>query len=305
MKELSNWSRLDHQNIVKIFDCNILPVPFLEMELCDDSLDTKQKPIKIQHASQIIFDISKGLKFAHENGIIHRDLKPQNILLLNEIPKITDWGLCKIITSSSSTKDKSYLSPLYASPEHISPKKFRNVDKRTDIWQLGVIFYELVTGKNPFAGEGFVEIASMITLNECKKPSEYINDAKKVDHIILKCLEKEKDKRYQSILDLQKDLSIVLKISYVESLKKSQSQQNFTKSGYYCGKLLKTMIAIENLPDSYKYANDLIYYVKDEQIKNELNGLIRELKERIDNNLGVEEQLIIRVNLLVHKITIK
>ena len=75
-----NWTKLEHENIVKVYDCNILPIPYFEMEMCDKSLAELPKPMDVKEASRIIFNIAEGLKYAHKQGIIHRDLKPQNII---------------------------------------------------------------------------------------------------------------------------------------------------------------------------------------------------------------------------------
>jgi len=196
IKELTNWTRLKHKNIVKIYDYNILPVPYFEMELCDHSLADLEKPLDLEKAGWLIFNIAEGLKYA--------DLKPQNVLIKDGIPKISDWGLSKIMTESTSTTTDRCYTPLYASPEQI---KGESKDERTDIWQLGVIFYELVTGELPFKGDSFHEIAISILTKEPVKPSEINPEAKEVEDIILKCLEKDKEKRYQSVEELQKDLA--------------------------------------------------------------------------------------------------
>jgi len=104
------------------------------MELCDQSLANLPKPMDVDKAAWIIFNIAEGLKYAHSKGIIHRDLKPQNILLKDGIPKISDWGLSKVLAESSSATATKAFTPLYAAPEQI---KGEDKDERTDIWQLG------------------------------------------------------------------------------------------------------------------------------------------------------------------------
>ena len=100
IKELENWTKLKHQNIVEVFEYNILPVPYFEMEKCDSSLENLLKPIEIEKAAWIVFNIAEGLKYAHDKGIIHRDMKPQNIMLNKGIPKISDCGLSKVTSQS-------------------------------------------------------------------------------------------------------------------------------------------------------------------------------------------------------------
>ena len=131
ISEIQNWTKLSHPNIVKVYDFNILPIPYFEMELCDGALADQTKPIENEGASRILFNICEGLKFAHAQKIIHRDLKPLNILLKNGVPKISDWGLSRIISESTTTTATSF-TIYYAAPEQINN---RVKDERTDIWQ--------------------------------------------------------------------------------------------------------------------------------------------------------------------------
>jgi len=302
IKEMENWTKLTHQNIVEIFDYNVLPVPYFEMELCDSCLDILAKPMEIDKAAWIIFNIAEGLKYAHNKGIIHRDIKPQNVLLKDGVPKISDWGLSKI-TAESRTSTMAAFSPVYAAPEHFS-KRFGAKDEQTDIWQLGVVFYELVADKLPFEGDDFVEISSKIAMEDCCLPSESNKDAEKVNDIIIKCLQKEKSKRYKNIDELQKDLAKVLKIEYKNSLKKSQDIKNLSKSAYFCGELLIVNMKIGEKKDAYKYASDLLKYAQD-NIKDELDSLCKDLEAIIENNLDINEQVIEKADILMHKIRIE
>ena len=299
IKELENWTKLKHQNIVEVFEYNVLPLPYFEMEICDSSLENLSKPMEIEKAAWIIFNIAEGLKYAHNKGIIHRDMKPQNILIREGIPKISDWGLSKV-TAQSKTSTMAAFSPVYAAPEHIS-KKFGKKDEQTDIWQLGVIFYELAAGRLPFEGDDITEISFKIASEDCVSPSEYNEEAAKVNNIIKKCLQKEKENRYKNIDELQRDLAKFLNIEYKNSLKESQDVNNLSKSAYFCGELLVVNMKIGEKRDAYKYAMDMLKYAKD-NIKDELSGLVKELEERIENNLDINEQLIEKADIIMHKI---
>lgn len=228
-------------------------------------------------------------------------MKPQNILLKDGVPNISDWGLSKI-TAESRTSTMAAFSPVYAAPEHFS-KKFGAKDEQTDIWQLGVVFYELVTDKLPFEGDDFVEISSKIATEDCCLPSESNKDAEKVNDVIIKCLQKEKSKRYKNIEELQKDLAKVLNIEYKNSLKKSQDIKNLSKSAYFCGELLIVNMKIGEKKDAYKYASDLLKYARDD-IKNELDSLCKDLEAIIENNLDINEQVIEKADVIMHKIRI-
>jgi len=302
IKEIENWTKLKYDNIVEVYDYNILPIPYFEMELCDKSLEDVKKPMDIEKASWIIFNAAEGLKYAHRKDIIHRDLKPKNIMLKEGIPKITDWGLSKLTTQSKSSSIQAF-SPLYAAPEHIS-KKFGKRDEKTDIWQLGVIFYELVTGKLPFEGDDFVEVGFKIVNDSYTPPSELNKDAEKVEPIINKCLQKKKKLRYNNVEELQKDLAEVLNIKYKAQLKKSIQKKNLSKSAYYCGELLMVNLKIGDIYQAYKYASDMINYATD-NTKKFVDNLCKELQERIENKIEVNEELIKKVDIIVHKIKIR
>ncbi|HUT38207.1 MAG TPA: protein kinase [Methanoregula sp.] len=203
LNEIAVWETLRHPNIVKVTAVNILPVPFVEMEYVPDALEAIEKPIPVRKAVHLIRGIADGLKYAHEQGFIHRDIKPHNILLDKDfIPKITDWGMSKVLANEVKKSSIAGFSLSYAAPEQVSPSDFGRTDERTDIYQLGVVFYELVTGSVPFGGESIVEVGNAILREQPIPPSEFNSDAALVEKIILKCLEKDPVKRYQSSAEL-------------------------------------------------------------------------------------------------------
>jgi hypothetical protein len=296
--EMQNWTKFNHPNIVKIFDYNIMPFPYFEEELCDSSLDKLKKPMGTAQAAWIIFNVCEGLKYAHDRKIIHRDLKPQNILLKNGIPKISDWGLSKIITDLSSVTTASF-TPFYAAPEQVANK---TKDQRTDIWQIGIILYELVTGTLPFNGESMIDIIASIPTKVPEPPGDLNPDAKKIEGIILRCIEKDPAKRYQSVTMLQKDLAAFLKIDYKESLRMSVGAKNLRQSAEYCGKLLLANLKSGDLREAYKYATDLVNYSEGE-IKEQVKELSAQIRIRLDNDMDeVPDEIIETAELIAHKI---
>ena len=206
MREMKIWESLVHRNIVTVYSVNILPTPFVEMEYISESLNMLPKPLKPEEALRIVLGVASGLKYAHEQGIVHRDIKPQNILITGEgVPKITDWGLGRILDDRNETNTLVF-SLNYASPEQIAPGRYGRGDARTDIFQLVVVFYELLTGRLPFSGEGVGEYSAAILNSEPVPPSEISGDLRQYDRIVLRCLNKDKDERYQSVDDLIADL---------------------------------------------------------------------------------------------------
>ena len=297
--EMHNWTRLSHPNIVELYDFNIIPIPYFEEELCDSALSEQKKPIGSEEAALILFNVCEGLKFAHFQKIIHRDLKPQNILIKNGVPKISDWGLSRIISERTTTTATSFTA-YYAAPEQIGNKK---KDERTDIWQLGVIFYELVTGVLPFSGDSIIEVMAGIATKNPTKPSVISQSSKDVESIIMKCLEKKPGKRYQSVLALQKDLALYMRVTYTELLKTSVSVQDYSRSAFYCGDLVMVNLLTGDMKSAYKYILDLIHYSKGD-VKAEAQELSEQIKMRMD--MGLEEiptELIQKAEIIVHQIS--
>jgi serine/threonine protein kinase len=298
--EMQNWTKLSHPNIVRLYDFNIMPLPYFEMELCDSSLAEMKKPIESEEAAWILFNVCEGLKFTHALRIIHRDLKPQNILLKNGVPKISDWGLSRIISESTSTTAKSFTA-YYAAPEQIGNKP---KDERTDIWQLGVILYELVTGILPFSGESMVEIGMNIATKDPQRPGEISPDAKVIDAVVMKCLQKDPKKRYQSVIELQKDLAMYLRENYAELLKTSVTANDLRRSAFYCGDLVMVNLLTGDMKSAYKYLLDLIHYSKGD-VKVEAQELSEQIKMRME--MGVTEipdELIEKAEIIVYKVSV-
>lgn len=298
LKEVLVWSQLKHRNIVELYDANIVPVPYIEMEYCESSLSGLEKPLHWEKVAKLIFNVAEGLKYAHDRGIIHRDLKPSNVLLKDGTPKISDWGLSKVTTESRSTTTS--FTPLYAAPEQIS-RRFGSTDERTDIWQLGVLMYELVTGRTPFDGEDFVEIASKITMEEPVEPSKINPEAKFLEPIIMRCLAKRKEERYSSIRELQRDLAELLGGKYREELRRSV---DFSRSSYYASQLFLLYLKLGDAKEAYKYAFDLQQYAKG-KVGEELGELVEQLRIRLEEGLEIPQELVEKAEILVHRINMK
>jgi len=208
LNEIKAWETLRHPNIVEVSAVNILPVPYVEMEFVPGSLEALEKPIPVWKAVHAIKGITDALSYAHSHGFIHRDIKPHNILLTEAlVPKVTDWGMSKVLASDVKKSSIAGFSLSYAAPEQVSPSDYGRTDERTDVYQIGVVFYELVTGSIPFGGESIVEVGNAILREQPIPPSEYNPDSSAVEKIILKCLEKDPAERYQSAAELLDALS--------------------------------------------------------------------------------------------------
>ena len=200
ISEVSNWSQLDHPNIVKLYNFKILPIPYIEMEYCEGKLEHGLKTL--DETINIIYESAKGLSYAHTKNIIHGDVKTSNIMIHNGVFKVSDWGLSKMTTGESVTL--SGATPQYAAPEQIS-HEFGRSDERTDIYQLGTVFYELATGQLPFSGDMAVVYGSILNTDPIP-PSQINPKVSLVEPVIMKCLNKNKDERYSSMDELIKEL---------------------------------------------------------------------------------------------------
>ncbi len=297
VREISNWLHLQHQNIVELYDANVLPVPYLEMEYCDKPLSALRKPMDVQQAAMMVFNIAEGLKYAHSKGIIHRDLKPSNVLLKNGIPKISDWGLSKVMSESKSSTTTTSFTLLYAAPEQLSKSQFGHTDERTDIWALGVVFYELVTGKLPFDGSDLGEITFSILSKEPIPPSKLNPDASSVEPIIMKMLAKRKEDRYQSTEELQRDLAKILNLTLSEGLKKSR---DIKTTVFYIGDLALVNLKLGNLSEALKYLIDLQLYTGGNN--SDLNWLVDQVKLAAEEGVSLGEEAVMKADIIIHQI---
>lgn len=195
MNEMRFLEDLNHPNILAVHSVNILPVPFVEMEYLPRTLKDLDKPLPPETAARIAAGIAAGLAFAHERGVVHLDIKPGNILLADDLtPKIADWGMGRMVETGRDTGVTGY-TLAYAAPEQIAPGRYGRPDARTDIYQTGAVFYELVTGRPPFADGNLAGLAEAILNDQPLPPPAF-------DQIILRCLEKDPANRCQSATEL-------------------------------------------------------------------------------------------------------
>jgi len=222
-------SALQHNNICAIHEIDETEDGqiFICMDYYDgDTLDKriKEKPLPIEEAIDIAIQIPQGLAIAHEKEIVHRDAKPANIMLTKEgVVKVLDFGLAKLSTQTKLTKESTTLGTVsYMSPEQA---KGEDVDYRTDIWSLGVIIYEMLTGQLPFKGEYESAVIYSI-MNDTQEPVTGLRTGipMELERIINKCLQKNPGDRYQHISELIVDLRNLKKESEssVDSTKFSQ-----------------------------------------------------------------------------------
>jgi serine/threonine protein kinase/Tfp pilus assembly protein PilF len=215
-QEAEAASALDHPNICTIYEIDQTEEfqIFIVMAYYDgQTLDTKIKScqIPLTHCLEISINIAEGLIKAHKNGIVHRDIKPANIMVTEDGQvKILDFGLAKFAGQKSMTKEHTSLGTVnYMSPEQAQGDL---VDDRTDIWSLGVLLYESITGQFPFRGEYEQAVIYSIINQEPEPLSKFReNISAGLEQIITKALSKNPTDRYQTVLDMWEDLKTARK----------------------------------------------------------------------------------------------
>jgi serine/threonine-protein kinase len=212
--EAQSAGRLIHNNIVTIYDADLhQDLCYITMEYIDGPMLEKfcspDNLLPLEKVLKIVFSVCKGLEYAHENGVIHRDIKPSNIILSSAgHVKITDFSIAYIKKDESTLVKGLFGSPSYMSPEQV---KEDVITEKSDLFSLGAVFYELLSGKKAFEGENEYSIMYKI-VNE-KHPSIIESRPelpKSLDNILDKALAKDLADRYQSSMEFAYDLRLML-----------------------------------------------------------------------------------------------
>lgn len=211
-RETKITRKLSHKNIVRIYDIGKFDNRwYISMEFIDGknlkTILTEKNPLLLIEATGIIKQVLKALEVVHDNQIINRDIKPQNILIGTDgIVKIGDFSIAKSTELNGLTNNDVMMvgSPEYMAPEQVNGEK---IDIRTDIYSVGIVLYEMLTGKPPFASDTLIAIAHK-QIFELPTPPKDLNPEIPIwlDKIILKCLAKKPEDRYQNVRELISDL---------------------------------------------------------------------------------------------------
>ena len=216
-REAQAVSRMSHPNIAGLLDVGVEPdgTRYLVIEyICGKTLKKfieESETIRPETAAQIILRVLSALSHAHQNGVVHRDIKPQNILIDRDgAVKVTDFGIARVAGANTVRQDTETVmgSVFYFSPEQA---RGADVDEKSDIYSVGVMFYELLTGQVPFGGDTPVAIA-MKHLQEAPVPPSEHNAAVSLamDFVVLRAMEKKPRDRYVSAAEMMRDIRLAI-----------------------------------------------------------------------------------------------
>ena len=244
VQEAKAASALNHPNILTIYEIDeidsehFIATEFVDGETLRDRI--RFATISAEEAIDIGIQVASALLATHTVGIVHRDIKPDNIMLRRDgIVKVLDFGLAKLTRERTNTNQNDSLAPtqdmintvvgmVMGTAQYMSPEQARGLetDARTDIWSLGCVLYEIVSGKKPFAGPTTIDVMSGILHREPEPLVQLLPEGpRELDRIIARALRKDREERYQTVQDLLTDL---------KDLKRAmdtQSQRVFTRSG--------------------------------------------------------------------------
>lgn len=234
-REAQAASRLTHPNLATVFDWDIMEDgrPYLVMYYIEgvklSELVKVRETVDVLTWLSIFMQMCDALAHAHDNGVLHRDLKPGNVILstnedTNHFVKIVDFGIAKILSQSpADMRELTKTGEVFGSPFYMSPEQClgRQLDVRSDIYQLGVVMYECFTGLCPFYGASLYDTMNMHVKNQpptFKDTDKYNNVSPELEAIVMRCLSKLPDERYQTMRSLRRALILALGSSHAPDL---------------------------------------------------------------------------------------
>ncbi|HEX9759553.1 MAG TPA: serine/threonine-protein kinase, partial [Candidatus Acidoferrales bacterium] len=226
---------LQHPNIVTIYDLGKEGnTPYIAMEFLEgislEKVIEEHHPIPLAQRISYVLDVCRALDYAHRRGVVHRDIKPANIVITTDgTIKVVDFGIARLVDTSRSQTGLLIGTVNYMSPEQVRGER---VDGRSDIFSVGVMFYELLTGQRPFTGTNFTAVMLAIITSEPKPIRELVPEIPaEIETVINKILRKDSNERYQALEEVLLDLEPVFRKMQQETVTVmvSESQQLIEK----------------------------------------------------------------------------
>jgi serine/threonine protein kinase len=252
LKEAKAIGRLSHPNIVTVYDVGEdQGTVYLAMEFLEGAPMNKvveERKLGPEEVVRLGIQVAETLEYAHKKGIVHRDVKPSNIIVQTDGQiKITDFGIAHIEDPSASVQTQAgeiLGTPAYMSPEQVVS---RPVDGRSDLFSLGIILYELSTGRRPFGGDSLASVFNAIT-QETPSPPSKVNPAlsASLSQIIMKCLRKIPDERFESGMTLAEALKGILREKELGAGKAPTSEKK-PRRAFYLALIVVALIAVGGL----------------------------------------------------------
>ena len=250
LREAQAAAALDHPNICTVYEIDevdgqtFLSMAYLEGDTVKEKI--KSRPLKLEEALDIAVQTAQGLQAAHEKGIVHRDIKSANLMVTPQGQvKIMDFGLAQLAERSQLTKTATILgTPAYMSPEQARRQR---TDRRTDIWSLGVVIYEMLTGRLPFEGERDQAVLYAITTEEPEPITGLrVGVPVELDRIVGKALAKKPEERYQHVEEMIVDLRALGKQGSIDADRPSpgRARASRRKSAYVYGGIAALILTV-------------------------------------------------------------
>lgn len=199
--EAETWERLDrHDHIVNVLDWGTRPHPWLLLEYLPGSL-ADAGDLSLAERLDALVAVADALEYAHGRGVVHLDVKPENVLLTEEgVPKIGDWGLARLVLDHAG--EQTGMTLAYSAPEQLDADA-TEVDRQVDVYQFGVLSYEVLTGRKPFSADERLELRRAIMEDDPTPPSEVADLPPELDEVVLRGLAADRDERYEACIQFR------------------------------------------------------------------------------------------------------